>query len=218
MIGSSAGESSKNLLWIFIVEAGIYLALLFFSNQYIVTDHLLAGTQQLLSGSRASAIGEAIQKSRQLSYFLLPIGLGIKLLFIGCIIYTVLLLYDRLSSFREIFAVVLIAELVFIAAGLLRICTLGFMTEINSLEDIIGYSYYSLASMFPVDASHPLSLLLSSLHIFEFAYILTLSYLLAQRLEIKFLGGLKYVMLSYGSFLMAWILLLSFMKQLLIPG
>lgn len=217
MIGSSAGESSKNLLWIFIVEAGIYLALLFFSNQYIVTDHLLAGTQQLLSGTRASVISEAIQKSRQLSYILLPIGLGIKLLFIGCIIYTVLLLFNQNLKFRKILAVVLMAELVFVIAAMVRILALGFFTEINSVEDIAAYSHYSLASLLPPDTSGPLSLLLSSLHIFEFVYILVLAWLLADILEIKLTGGLKYVLLSYGSCLLAWILLLSFIQQLLTP-
>lgn len=216
--GSLQRESSINLWLIFTVEVIIYLSLLFFSNQYIVTEEVFVATNQLAGKEYEGQIAEIFSRSRTVSYFLIPLVMAAKFLFISLIIYATLILLDRRLEFKSVFYMVLCSELIFILASLLRTIVLVFFTEVHTLDDIGKYTSISVATIFPLDKNHPLYFSFISINIFEVVYMLLLGFLVSQKLKVKLGNGVCFILYSYGSFLITWILLVSFIQQLYIPS
>ncbi|WP_290797587.1 hypothetical protein [Flavihumibacter sp. UBA7668] len=216
--GSLQRESSINLWLIFTVEVIIYLSLLFFSNQYIITEEVLFATNKLAGNENEGQLTEIFSKSRTVSYFLIPVAMAGKLLFISLIIHATLIFSDRKLDFKAVFYIVLSSELIFILASLLRTIVLVFFKEVHTLDDIANYTSLSIAAIFPLEKNHPLHFSFMSINMFEVVYMLLLGFLVSQKLQVKFEHGMRFILYSYGSFLITWILLVSFIQQLYIPS
>lgn len=210
-------ESSINLWLIFTVEVIIYLSLLFFSNQYIITEEVLVATNQLAGNEYEGQFARVFSKSKTVSYFLIPLAIAGKFMVISLIIYATLILLDRRLEFKSVFYIVLSSELIFILAALIRTIVLVFFKEVHTLDDISSYTSLSIATIFPLEKTHPLQFSFMSINMFEVVYMLLLGFFVSQQLQVKFALGMRCILFSYGSFLVIWILLVSFIQQLYTP-
>lgn len=123
-----------------------------------------------------------------------------------------------LSKFQgTLYRIALLADFVYILAGLGKLVILIFFKEVNTLQDL-QFQPLSLMELFDIQNVDPIFVYsLSLINVFELAYFLVLAFLLVEVLNendeerpAKFGQSLKLVTFSYGSGLLLWVLVVMF--------
>ncbi|MDP2887892.1 MAG: hypothetical protein Q8P34_02865 [Bacteroidota bacterium] len=126
-------------------------------------------------------------------------------IYIGCFIGNFKVRY------RDLFKVALLADFVFVLAGLTKLGILFFFKQVNTLEDL-QFQPLSLFELFDKGAVdnfliYPYSLI----SVFELLYWLALARLLSGVVNKPFDSSLKMVASSYGIGLLLWVLFVMFL-------
>lgn len=164
-----------------------------------------------LATDRIAKIIEQSQKWQWIGYVFIPIVVFIRVGFTATCLYSGLFVVELKVRFRDLFKVALLADFVFVAAGVAKLVILIFFKEVSMLEDL-QFQPLSLMQLFDkgsVDALlvYPLSLL----NAFEALYWLILAWLLTGMLEKPMGSALKTVAFSYGTGLLLWVLFVMFL-------
>lgn len=191
----------------------LFLEFLSFSTSYLfLTDSLYYQTfgEQLAIG-RIEQILENIKNWQWIGYLFIPIALLIRISFTTICLYTGFFLANLKVRFKDLFKVALLADIVFVLAGLAKLVILIFFKEVNTLNDL-QFQPLSIMEVFDrtkVDAMllYPLSLI----SVFELLYWLVLAWLLTGLVEKSFGNSLKTVATSYGTGLALWVLFVMFL-------
>ena len=191
----------------------LFLEFLSFSTSYLfLTDSLYYQTfgEQLAIG-RIEQILENIKNWQWIGYLFIPIALLIRISFTTICLYTGFFLANLKVRFKDLFKVALLADFVFVLAGIVKLVILIFFKEVNTLNDL-QFQPLSIMEVFDrtkVDAMllYPLSLI----SVFELLYWLVLAWLLTGLVEKSFGNSLKTVATSYGTGLALWVLFVMFL-------
>jgi len=164
-----------------------------------------------LATDRITKIIEQSHNWQWLGYLFIPLMVLIRVGFTATCLYTGLFLVNLKARFRDLFKVALLADFVFVLAGLVKLVILIFFKEVNTLDDL-QFQPLSLMELFDkkeVDALfiYPLSLI----NIFEALYWLALAWLLSKVVEKPFGSTFKTVASSYGTGLLLWVLFIMFL-------
>ncbi|HCT29187.1 MAG TPA: hypothetical protein DIW31_00270 [Bacteroidales bacterium] len=196
----------------FLMVIGFSALLAFSFNYLFFSDGIYYQSfGEKLATDRIADMVEQSQKWQWLGYVFIPIVVLIRVSFTAICIYTGQFLANLKVRFRDLFKVALIADFVFVLAGLVKLVILIFFKEVSTLDDL-QFQPLSLMEVFDkkeVDALfiYPLSLV----SIFEALYWFALAWLLTGVIDKPFGNSLKTVASSYGTGLLLWVLFVMFL-------
>lgn len=164
-----------------------------------------------LAIDRIAKIIEQSEKWQWLGYGFISIVILIRVSFTAICLYTALFVTDLKVRFRDLFKVALLADFVFVAAGIAKLMILIFFKEVNTLDDL-QFQPLSLMQLFDKDSVDALLVYpLSLVSVFELLYWLALAWLLTEVIEKPLGSSLKTVASSYGTGLLLWVLFVMFL-------
>ena len=159
-------------------------------------------------------ITKIIEQSHQWQWLVnvfIPIVVSIRVSFTTICLYTGLFVADLKVRFRDLFKVAILADFVFVLAGLVKLVILIFFKEVNTLDDL-QFQPLSLMELFDKDSVDALLVYpLSLINVFELLYWLALAWLLTGVVEKPLGSSLKTVASSYGTGLALWVLFVMFL-------
>ncbi len=202
-------EHSK--LEFFILLSLLYILSAVIVNEYIIHDVLYycsLGSQLSLN-----VIDELISfrnKWQWIGYAGVPIILALKFLLVATFLSMGSLIAGHWLTFKQIFALAMVAELVYLASSLITTGTL-IISDIRSLEDL-NVSLYSLASLFPATATRPyIHVPLQSISLFLATYILFLAWCYKTVTGQPFRSSFTLVIITYGTAFFMWTILVMYL-------
>lgn len=200
-------------LYLFIIFALAYLIVSLLTNTFILTDEFYASLwSDQFSSERISEMLETSGKMEIIIYILTPIAFYLKLLVIAGSIQAGLYLSDIEIPFRNVFKIVLIAEIVpFLNAAIQFIYFL--YTGASTAEQINSFAPLSLISLIPAESApsylaYPLQLI----NVFELVYWVLLAIGLKLYLGKTFAKTFRLIASSYGVAFLLWLLLIVFIQ------
>jgi len=182
-------------------------------NEFIITNEFYYNSLgEQLSIERIDEILNLKQKWNWITYLFIPVTLLIKYSLIAFCLDVGAVISGYRISFKKLFQVVMIADLVFLLAQLLRTIIL-WITDINSLTEIQYFLPFSLLSLFDVKELdvwfiYPLQVI----NVFEIVYWFILALGLKIVFEKKFSKMFRLVLSSYGTGLVIWIMVVMFLS------
>ena len=196
----------------FLLISGINVLLTITINYLFNTEELYYQSfGEQMAAHRIAEMIELSLKWQWIGYAFIPIVVLIRISFTSLCLYTGCFLVNLKVRFKELFKVALLADFIFILAGLTKLVMLIFYKEVNTLEDL-QFQPLSLLELFDRKSVDVLFIYPSSMiSIFELLYWLALTWLLTGINEQPFGSSLKTVASSYGSGLLLWVLFMMFL-------
>ena len=203
----------KNNTWkYFLLLSGINVLLTITINYLFNTEELYYQSfGEQMAANRIAKLIELSLKWQWIGYALIPMVVLIRIGFTSICLYTGYFLVNIKVRFRDLFKVALLADFIFILAGLTKLVILIFFKEVNTLEDL-QFQPLSLLELFDRKTVDVIFIYPSSMiSVFELLYWLVLTWLLTGINELQFGSSLKTVASSYGSGLLLWVLFVMFL-------
>lgn len=164
-----------------------------------------------LAAKRIAKMIEVSQKWQWLGYVFVPIVVFIRVCFTATCLYIGCFIAELRINFGKLFKVAILADFVFVLAGITKLVVIVFFKNIGTITDL-KFQPLSLLELFDrksVDTLffYPLSLI----SVFELFYWLVLAGLLSSVINQTFGKSLKTVASSYGIGLLLWVLFVMFL-------
>ena len=196
----------------FLLISGINVLLTLIISYLFNSDELYYQSfGEQMAANRIDKMIELSLKWQWIGYAFIPIVVLIRISFTSLCLYTGCFLVNLKVRFKELFNLALLADFIFILAGLTKLLMLIFYKEVNTLEDL-QFQPLSLLELFDRKTVDVIFIYPSSMiSIFELLYWLTLTWLLTGINELPFGSSLKTVASSYGSGLLLWVLFVMFL-------
>jgi len=196
----------------FLLLAVFYVLISFAINYLFLTDGLYYQSfGEQLATERIAKMVEVSQKWQWLGYVLLPIIISVRVCFTTICIYTGCFLVNIRVEFRKLFKVALLADFVFVLAGILKLVILIFFKDISTITDL-QFQPLSLMELFDRTSIDSLFIYpFTLISVFELLYWLVLAGLLSSVINKPFGNSLKTVASSYGIGLLLWVLFIMFL-------
>jgi hypothetical protein len=194
---------------------GATLALLFITNQYILTVNFYERNGQPVSGI-PDMESFVYDKIKSVIYLYAVVYLVVKVGVISIILATGLYFFDKEVSFRKLLGVVILCEFIFLIPAAAKIC--WFWQERQIVDMTTWQNFYFLsAAMLTPDVKPAFLLPLQTLNVFEVLYWYLLATGIAGITELKFDKALKVVCLSYIPALFIWIIFVVYCTVVYFP-
>lgn len=197
----------------YLIICLIYLLLLVIGNNLVFTDRLYY--QSFAEQFSINTIENIINLRDHylwLGYLLIPLMVIFKVSFATICISIGAVLSTIEFKFKTIFKAVLLAECVFILAQVLYLVNLSFHLESLTLETASNYHPFTALSYLGTENVVPwLQYPLQTLNVFEFFYMVVIAWLLSRQWEEDFIESLALVVPSYGTGLILWLVLVTFL-------
>lgn len=143
-------------------------------------------------------------------YLLTPVFLALKVFLVSVCLYCGLFFNNEKTSLASLYKIALRAEFVFLVPLVLKLVWFTVIQPNYTLEEVNNFPPLSLKNIldgsYEVWITYPLSIL----NLFEVIYIIVLSQVMARELNASFAKSLKWVIQSYGTGLLLWIMLILF--------
>jgi len=211
-INNRIGLATFLLLILFSIFLALAIQILFVSEAIYYQSF---GTQ--LDIVRINKIVESANKYKWLSYAVLPVLILIRVFYTSIFLFIGIFFTELKAEFSKLFKIVLLADFVYVLAGLVKLVILIFFREVNTLQDL-QFQPLSAMELFNAKTIDPLFVYpLSLLNVFELSYFLVLAWLLVgvineanEERTLRFGQSLRMVTASYGSGLLLWVLVVMF--------
>ncbi len=202
-----------NAIFLFLVISLFYIVLNYLNNLWLLNDQFY---YRLLDGSSTNnEIDKFIHDRSSLAwvqYLLIPVVLLVKIAIVAAAVFGSMILYNKHASFRSVFKVALLAEIIVIFASIWRLTYFVVKGDVSVL-DLQYYYPLSLGQIFEPTVVPPYLIYpLQIINLFEFLYFLVLSSGLAFLLNDKLTHGIKIVLSGYGVCLLLWMLIVVFIQ------
>ncbi|PAU92975.1 hypothetical protein CK503_13695 [Aliifodinibius salipaludis] len=197
---------------IFSIVVFIYLLFSVIIDQYIFGKevYIRSFSDQLTQESLEAMLGFQ-ERYWWFGYVFTPLLLLIKLSFATVCISIGTVLSNVEFHFKNIFKVVLLAEVVFIVAQTLYLVNLSFHLDTLTLETASNYYPLTILSYFGTEnVVQWLQYPLQTLNLFEVAYIVVISWLLSKQWKEDFAESMLVVLPSYATGLILWLVFVAF--------
>jgi hypothetical protein len=198
---------SKNLVFFTIIVLLRYAILIV--SQYFTTETILLNTFE-----SSEFVEKIITQQREyawLSYLLIPLLCGLKILLISVTLNIGMILLELKISFSALIRIVLKAEIIPITFTLILFLFI-FQRDFNTLDEISAFNPFSLVGYInteniPGFLMYPLTLI----NLGEFFYWIILALLLKNILKKSFLYCLGFIAKTYGLGLLIWVSIIVFL-------
>lgn len=200
-------------LYLMLFYAVFYAAVTYINGHYLVNSAMYynsLGGQ--MSVEQIGTMLDFAHKWEWLSYTLCPFIIPLKALIITACIYTATALGRDRIAFVDIFKVVLVAELIFLVADVIKIGWF-LLHRAETLQEMQYFYPLSLLFFFKPGSVPSWSIYaLQLVNLFEVAYWLALAFGLRILLSRSFGHSFKLVSASYGLGLCLWLVALVFIQ------
>ena len=196
----------------FILLSSFYVITTFAINYLFLSEGLYYQSYgEQLAADRIAKMIELYKHLEWIGYIFIPIVVIIRVCFTAICIYIGCFLINIRVEFSKLFKVALLADFVFVLAGIVKLVILIFFRNVSTLSDL-QFQPWSLLELFDnksVDTFliYPFTLI----SVFELLYWLALAWLLSVVIEKPFVNALKKVASSYGTGLLLWVLFVMFL-------
>ncbi len=203
-------------------KQSIILFFILYSLTFVgnVFSREILGSDQLVYNSLAEKLTtEQVQEVIRINnlwgwiyYLILPLLLYLKILFIATIITMGTLFIEQKIKFSQIFNIVLKAEFIFLIPIVLKTGWFYFFKKDYTLEDLQNYMPLSLESIFGYQNFEKWFLYpLQTINLFEVAYWIILTFLLAKAIPTTKTKSLTLVASTYGVGMVIWTAAIMFL-------
>ncbi len=176
-------------------------------------DFLLANYSNELSLNELNRLIEFQNSWEWLSYLFIPVFYGIKFVLIASTLYIGVFFFDLKYSFKKLFQIAMIAEVVFLVPVFIKFLWFTFIQTDFTLEQYMSFYPLSLQNIFFDVSVEPWYLYpLQVLNIFEFGYWFVLAAGISLAFKTGFSKSLLLVVRSYIPALVFWITLVVFLS------
>lgn len=204
-----------NIYQIFVVLSLFYIILGLISYLFIFTDDIYH--RQLAQQMTATQIEEFLEMQSQYWWLqlLMPfVIVAVKATYTALCLTIGIIIIGQNVSFKEVFRIALIAELVFILAMVVQVLGTLWFIEVRVPDDYANFAPFSLLQFFDPATlklwmKHPLK----TFSLFEALYVVVISWLLLplQKEGTRFWATFRLVGVSYGCGLLFWMVALAFL-------
>ncbi|MDZ7650682.1 MAG: hypothetical protein U5K54_28060 [Cytophagales bacterium] len=209
---NSSNHQIKSVYW-FSFICILYVAFALVGNYVLISEEMYFDfLGEKLAYERIVDIVETEKKWRWLGYTIIPIFLLLKCFLVVCCLSVGVFLTSAAVSFKDIFRIVIIAELVFTIPPLVKIIWFSIFFTGYTLQDLQHFSPFSMLNFIEQERVeawylYPLQLL----NIFELVYWYALAYQLKEILNRHLAGSLGFVASTYGVGLLLWVIFVMFL-------
>ena len=215
MVGEHILKQTRlNSYFLFSIIVVATLTLNYLLNHWIITEnHVIGFLQEQMGYDRILRLLELRSSLEWITYMSLPVVYLLKFLLISLWIVSGAVLFGYQVSFSSVFRVVLFSEIVWLVPLTILIVWFGFIHSEYTLIEVQHFAPLSLLTL--VDPSAVDAWLiqpLKAINLFEIAYILILSYNFSRIMEKRFGASLQFMSAVYGSALLVWIIIISFIS------
>lgn len=197
---------------LYLLLIGFTVLLTFSINNLFLSEGLFYQSfGEQMAVERIAKMIEMSRKWQWIGYLFIPIVVMIRVSFSAICLYIGSFLASSQVRFKELFKVALLADFVFVLAGITKLVILIFFKDVSRLDDL-QFQPLSFLELFQRDSVDKLFIYpFSLISVFELLYWLVLAWLLAGVLEKPFGNSLKRVASSYGTGLLLWVLFVMFL-------
>ncbi|MCP9766785.1 hypothetical protein EGI22_02620 [Lacihabitans sp. LS3-19] len=183
-----------------------------FSKEFITNEILVNFYSSQLPYAQIETIISKQQKYEWVGYLFIPIIYLLKISLISLCLYTGILLSNvKTLSFSKIFSAVVLADILFLIPGVIKIFWFSFQPD-YTLEDLQYFMPGSLLNLFnPKEIEPWLVYPLQSINIWEVAFWFALAYELKEYFQEDYTKSFSTVMVSYGSGFLIWVVFVVFL-------
>ncbi len=148
-----------------------------------------------------------------LGYVLVPLIFSIKFTLIASCLYTGAFLKNLGLTFRQLFGLVVVSELLFLLPTTLKVLWFVFVADNYTLENVVYFSPWALSGWVPItkETDRLVVYLLQVINLFEILYIFLLAFGLQTLTNKSYSSSLILTLKSYGLGLVLWITFVSFL-------
>jgi hypothetical protein len=205
-----------NKFRLFLAIVFLNMLVMWLSKSVLINETVFYNTfSEQLSYDRSMELFQGLRKVSWIGYVFLPIILMLKFSLISVIIYTGIFFcefQDRVS-FRVVFGTVVVCEIVFLSASILKFLWFIFFAGNFDLYDINFFYPLSLGNLFKPDEVdniwiHPLQLF----NLFQIIYIWLISFGLSSQTNTQKSVIDKAILISYLPGLFVWVALIMFLS------
>lgn len=200
--------------WLFFSVLVLFFVILsFIMNEFLIKDELYYRTLgEQLARERIEAFLDLKNKWDWIAYFLIPLMLSIKLLFVAVCLETGSVIQGYKTSYKNMIHIAMFGEVVFFLSQLIKtvVVAIAKIDHLDELQTIASFSLLSVIDVENVDAwfIYPLK----TLNLYEVLYCLVLAFLLKIYLDQEYSKMLKFVLSTYGIGLLVVILVTMFIN------
>lgn len=191
----------------------IYLMLAYINTEFVMNrDVFYNSLGAKLTIERIDEIISSRSKYQWLAYLFVPAIVLLKITLVAACIYTGVVFNNYEVSFKNIFKVSLLAEIVLILAAIFKLAWLLYK-GVNTLEEIRLFYPLSLLQFMNVHTLpsyiiYPVQLI----NIFEIGYWIVLAIGLRKFLHLSFMKSIRMVLMTYGVGLCLWVVIVIFIQ------
>lgn len=202
----------RTIYW-FVIICILYIAFALVGNYVLISDEIYFDQfGEQLAYERIVEMVETGKKWRWLGYAILPIFILFRCFLVASCLTLGTLLLGSPTSFKNLFRIVILAELVFIIPSIIKIFWFGVFHVDYTLRDLQFFSPLSVLSLMDRESVEPwLIYPLQLLNVFELVYWLVLAYGLYDLTRERYSKMLGLVAASYGTGLLLWVVFVVFL-------
>ncbi|MEQ9285514.1 MAG: hypothetical protein RIG77_01320 [Cyclobacteriaceae bacterium] len=176
-------------------------------------DFLLANYSNELSLNELNRLIEFQNSWEWLGYLFIPVFYALKFTLIATTLYIGVFFFDLMYSFKKLFQIAMIAEVIFLLPVFIKFLWFTFIQIDFTLEQYVSFYPLSLQNIFFDVPIEPWYLYpLQALNIFEFGYWFVLAAGISLAFKTGFSKSLLLVVRSYIPALVFWITLVVFLS------
>ena len=164
-----------------------------------------------MAADRIAKMIELSQKWQWVGYVLIPVIVVVRVCFPAICLYVGCFITGLNINFGKLFKVALLADFVFVFAGIAKLATLIFFKNVTTLSDLQFHPLSLLEALGRSSVEPYFIYSLSLINLFELIYWLVLAWLLTEAIGKSFGQSLKTVTSSYGTGLLLWVLFIMFL-------
>ncbi len=199
----------KRLIFVFYVLIS-YLVFYIINNFIITEQYYYNFLGQQLTIERIKQFLSFRDKWQWVGYLFIPLMLLLKVCFVSFAIYLGTFFTENNVSFKRLFGIVLLAEGVFIFAGIVKMFIL-LVSNFNTFEKIQTYYPLSFLNHFDTEKLKPWEIYIyNQFNFFHAIYIIFLSYCYSRLVHIKFFNSILFILNTYGLAIVLWITLVIY--------
>ncbi len=200
----------------FILITGLYLIIMWLSNILLINETVFYNTySEQLTYERITDLFNKLSKMKWATYLIAFFGLVVKFFLVAFVIYCGIFLCNLhyRITFGEILGVVMVSEIIFLLAGVVKLFWFLFFVENYNLNDLGFFFPCSIGNLFSFSEVEPFWVpAMQSLNLFQLVYIILLSTGLWIKSNLSKNEAEKVVLISYIPGFVVWLTFITFLS------
>jgi hypothetical protein len=205
----------NNLLLLVFLTA-IYIFIAFYRHNYFLTDEfyrLIAGSK--MTDRQFDDYLGFVHKWQWVGYLFIPLALLLRIGFTWVCLKVGSFISEQFTD-TSFWKICIQAEIVFAVGAIAGLLYTEFFVDVETLEQL-SVNPFSLQVFVSDNVPKWSSYFFNTLNVFEFSYVLVLTYLIVEEAKSKVLSSLKLVGSTYLSGLALWVLFVSYLSVVFQP-